>query len=187
MRSKDKELNAIVNNLNKRAQKGRIKRLKYLMKHENENKCPFSPLTFEYYMEARLCWYVGSFVASIIMTQLAFEELLRSYYRMAKSVAGKLENGKKVDDAGFYELINQSKNDKFIENKESYMLNRLRKNIRNPYVHTKDMKQPNNFTQYLKLQASESINIDVEKESKWAIKLLLTTLPEISYRMYVGK
>jgi len=175
---------------NERSYNRRFERLRFLLSIEDQESFPTSPLVYEYYEEARLCWYVGAFVATIVMVQLSFEELLRSHYRIAKGIGGKLNCGKKVDQASFSDLIDEAYNDNWISKGEAKLLHNLRKNIRNPYVHVKDIKVnsdgkpnqkgPNFFTQYLKIIAPEVIGGDVENEAKEAIKLLVTILPKIS-------
>ena len=171
---------------------GRFERLKFLIGLDKQFDFPAPALAIEYYEEARLCWYVGAFVATIIMTQLAFEELLRSHFRVVKGVSGKLNCGKKVDNAAFFDLIEEAKIDKWISEEEADLLHNLRKNVRNPYVHVKDfiidkngkpnLEKPNFFIQYLKIKASELIGSHVEEEAKKAIKLLVTLFPSISIR-----
>ena len=63
------------------------------------------------FMPARLCWYVGAFVAIIVMSQLALEEMLRAHYRRCKGVDGKLNEHLRVDEADFSGLINQAEAD----------------------------------------------------------------------------
>lgn len=179
----------------KRAYNGRLKRLKFLIGIESHKAFPAPALAVEYLEEARLCWYSGSFVATILMTQLSFEELLKSRYRVVKGVGGKLRSGRKVDNAGFSELINESKIDGWISSEEAESLHNLRENLRNPYVHVKDIRigktqkadltRPSFITQHLKMTAPELIGIDVESEAKEAIRLLGTLFPEISGR-YAG-
>jgi hypothetical protein len=111
---------------------------------------------------------------------------------VTKEVGGKLNCGKKVDQASFSNLIYEAKNDSWISEEEAKCLHNLRKNVRNPYVHVKDIKinsdrkpnlrEPNFFTQYLKIKAPEVIECDVENEAEEAIKLLVILLPEISRR-----
>lgn len=170
--------------------KGRFERLRFLLSIQKQSPFPAPALAFEYYEEARLCWYVGAFVATIVMVQLSFEELLKSHYRVAKGVGGILTSGKKVDEAGFFDLIDQAKNDGYISYDEARSFHRIRKNLRNPFVHVKDiqinedgkvnLETPNFFTQHLKISAPELLGTDVENEAKEAIKLLVTLFPEIS-------
>ena len=159
---------------------------------QDEHPIPLPALAYEYYEEARLCWYMGAFVATIIMVQISFEELLRSHYRVSKGVGGKLSNDKKVDDVGFNDLIDEAKNEGYISTQEAGSLHNLRKNIRNSFVHAKDVKisgsgntnfkTPNFFTQTLKIQAPEVLGSDVVDEAKEAIKLLVIAFPDISKR-----
>jgi len=192
---KENEIKKLILANDEQAYAGKLKRLKFLLTQENYNVFPTSALAIEYYEEARLCWYVGAYVASICMVQLAFEELLRSYYRSARGIEGKLKfsNNKKVNDAAFYELIKEAREDRLISEQEEQELHHLRKNIRNPYVHVKDVKiengrqnlqKPDFFTQYLKIKAPEVIGTDVEDEARLAIKVLVTMFPKISIRMW---
>jgi len=188
----DENLEQLIHDGDKRSYNGRLERLKFLLSIESQNEYPASALAHEYFEEARLCWYVGAFVATIVMVQLSFEELLRSHYRVAKGIGGKLRSGKEVNNAGFYELINEAENDGYISRQEAESLHGLRKNIRNPFVHVKDIevnangkqtfRKPNFFTQTLKIVAPEVLGSDVVDEAKGAIQLLVTLFPEISSR-----
>jgi hypothetical protein len=188
----DSEIRNLLLESDERSYNGRFERLRFLLSIEDQEPFPVPALVYEYYEEARLCWYMGAFVATIVMVQLSFEELLRSHYRMAKGIGGKLNCGKKVDQANFSDLIDEAYNDNSISEEEAKLLHNLRKNIRNPYVHVKDIKvnsggkpdrkRPNFFTQYLKIKAPEVIGCDVENEAKEVIQLLVTLLPKISSR-----
>ena len=165
----DSEIRNLLLESDKRSYNGRFKRLRFLLPIEDQEPFPISALAYEYYEEARLCWYMGAFVATIVMVQLSFEELLRSHYRMAKGIGEKLSCGKKVDQANFSDLINEAHNDSLISEEGAKLLHNLRKNIRNPYVYVKDIKvnsdgkperkSPNFFTQYLKIKAPEVIGV----------------------------
>ena len=182
----------LIHDGDERSYKGRFERLKYLLSINSLDEFPAPALAWEYYEEARLCWYSGAFVATIIMAQLAFEELIRSTYRVAKGVRGKLANNKKVDKASFSDLIWEAEQDKIITKKEAENLNKLRK-LRNPFVHTKDLRIEGEnkitlgpvdfFYQHLKIVASHLIGQSAENEAKFAIKLLCNSFPKISYRL----
>lgn len=190
----ESEIKKLIFEADKQSYSGRLERWKWLLSIEDQEAFPAPALAVEYYEEARLCWYAGVFVSTIIMVQIAFEELLRSRYRSAKRFGGKLNSGKKIDDAGFYDLIYEFKTCGWISCDEAKSLNNLRKNIRNPYVHVKDIKirkngkidrtKPSWDTQYLKITAPNLIGADVEVEAKEAILLLVTLFPEISRRFY---
>jgi len=190
---KESKITRLIQQGDERSYSGRKERLKILLSIEPQESFPVPALAYEYYEEARLCWYVGAFVATIVMTQLSFEELFRSHYRVAKGVNGKLNCGKRVEDAGFRELIEEAKNDGWISKEEAELLHNLRRNVRNPYVHVKDIKTkdngkidttvPNFFTQYLKIVAPEIVGSSVEKESREAISLLVTLFPVVSRRV----
>lgn len=188
----DSEIRSLILEGDERSYNGRFECLRFLLSIEDQESFPISALVPEYYEEARLCWYVGAFVATIVMVQLSFEELLRSHYRVAKGIDGKLNCSKKVNQANFSDLIDEAYNDNWISEEGAKLLHNLRKNIRNPYVHVRDVKvngdektdrkRPNFFTQYLKIKAPEVIGCDVENEAKEAIQLLVTLLPKISSR-----
>jgi len=188
----ESEIKRLIHEGDERSYDGRLKRLRFLLSIEGQEPFPTPALASEYYEEARLCWYVGAFVATILMVQLSFEELFRSHYRVAKGVGRKLDCDKKVDDASFYDLIEEAKNDKWISEEDAKLLHKLRKNVRNPYVHVKDikvkdddnpnLKGPNFITQHFKIEAPEVIGSDVENEAREAVQLLVTLFPEISRR-----
>ncbi|MCD6513196.1 MAG: hypothetical protein J7K61_06315 [Thermoplasmata archaeon] len=187
---KDDEIKNLILKGDERSYNGRFERLKSLLSIQDQRPFHVPALVDEYYEEARLCWYAGAFVATIVMVQLSFEELLRSHYRVAKGVGGKLNCGKKIDRASFSDLIDEAYNDGWISEEEAKLLHNLRKNIRNPYVHVKDikvdsdgkpdLKRPNFFTQYLKIKGPEAVRSDAENEAKKAIQLLVTLLPKMS-------
>jgi len=188
----DREIRNLILESDKQSYNGRYERLKFLISIENKEQFSIPALVYEYYEEARLCWYVGAFVATIVMAQLSFEELFRSHYRVTKGINGKLNCGKKTTRANFYDLIDEAYNENYILEEEAKFLHNLRKNIRNPYVHVRDievnsdekldLKKPNFFIQYLKIKASEAMAQDVENEAKESIKNLIALLPKISGR-----
>lgn len=189
---KDKEIRRLIVEGDERSYNGRLERLKFLLSIEGQETFPIPALVLEYYEEARLCWYMGAFIATIIVALLSFEELLRSHYRVAKGIGGKLNCGKKVDQASFFDLIDEAQSDNWISEEEANSLHNLRRNIRNPYVHTGDVKINSNgepdlrrlnfLTQYLKIKAPEVMGSDVENEAKEAIQLTVILLPKISRR-----
>jgi len=186
----DDEVEQLIVEADKRSYSGRLERLRILLSTQTQDTFPAPALALEYYEEARLCWYVGAFVATIIMTQLAFEELLRSHYRVVKGVGGNLDCGKKVDEAGFFDLINEARNEGWLLRNEAESLHALRKNLRNPYVHVKDIKvdssgkieieRPCFLMQNLKIVAPELIGSGAEDEAREAIRLLVNLFPEMS-------
>lgn len=167
-----------------RARAGRITRLEWLQSGDSLQNYPVPALAHEYFEEARLCWYVGAFISTILMVQLAFEEFLRSQCRVARGVGGKLDSGKSVDLAGFAELIQQGRKDDFLSISEANELSALRKS-RNPYVHTKDVggKGPSFFDLTIRISAPELVGVGVEDEARNAIKLLTTLFPTLCIRM----
>ncbi len=121
---------------------GRLKRLKFLYKLENKMLgFLFAEPTYSYYYEARMCWYNGEFISTIIMVQLALEEALRSKYRLIYSKQN--DKRKKLDKMQFFELIHLAESDGFISSKEANNLHFFRAKIRNPYVHVKDIEDTN--------------------------------------------
>ena len=183
------DLAELIREANERAHPGRMERLRFLLSFQDDDFAPVPVLAYEYFEEARLCWFVGAFVASIVMTQLAFEELIRSQYRVAKGVGGKLDHGKKVDDAGFADLVRQARADASLTPSESEDLDRLRKLYRNPYVHPKDTSKSktvkNDFVQQaMKIQAPQLGQGDVSEEAKDAIGLLQRMFFPLARRLW---
>jgi hypothetical protein len=180
------DLNAQVVEADKRARAGRIARLEWLQPETPLQSYPVPSLAHEYFEEARLCWYVGAFVATILLVQLAFEELLRSHYRVARGVGGKLDSRKSVNSVGFAELIQQGKGDGLLSPSEADGLSSLRR-CRNPYIHTKDVggkrKQPTFLDQTLKISGRELGGLGVEDEAREAMKLLTKLFPTLCMRM----
>ena len=137
-----------------------------------------------YYEEARLCWYCGAYVATILIVQLAFEEFLRSFYRAARGIGAKLDSGVAIDRAGFSDLTAQARRDNFLAASETADLVWL-KDCRNPYVHTRDerVKGTNFFDQLAKIAAGNIVSVTVEDEAQRAIVLLISLFPLLCQRM----
>jgi len=182
----DEELDRIICDANERAHKGRLERLRLLFSLEDREQFPAHSLAYEFYLEARLCWYVGAFVSTIVISSIALEELLRANYRVIKGVGGYLDSGKKIDEAGFADLIDQAEADGGLTSKESRKLHELRKYLRNPWVHPPDIKRdflkPNWLRQDIKIKAPDLGQGDVQEEAKEAIRLLVTAFPRLSRR-----
>ncbi len=192
----DSKLEQLIKAANDSAQKGRLDRFRLLMVTEDVDLTPMDGLAYEYYQEARLCWYMGAFVATIVMSQLTFEQMLRAHYRVANGVGGTLDRGKKVDNATFADLIDQAVDDAWVDQQEAEALHRLRRDIRNPYVHTHDSQKRNEssdlidqavadyrkdfFYQHLKFVAPQLIGVGVEDEARETITLLVRLFPKIS-------
>ena len=187
----DKEIKEMIKNSDIKEFEGRFQRLKYLISIHKDIYLPYPSLCEEYNEEAKLCWYNGAFVASILMVQLTFEELFRSYFRMIYGVNGELRFYKekiKVDNASFYALIEEACLCGWINNNERDELHGLRK-IRNPYVHTKDItsktrKKIDFFNLFTKTHASELIEGSAEEDAKFAVTLLIKSYPDIALRVF---
>ena len=135
------EIREMITLANERAMDDRIARLQFLLTIEGDRHLFLPALVWEYYEETRLCWYVGAFAPTIIMSQVVLEEYFRSHYRAAYGVGGELSTGKKVDRAGFYDLVQERFSDGDISIDEYNLLNKLRRRYRNPIVHVKDVKR----------------------------------------------
>ena len=186
----DEQLESLMRDANKRAHSGRLERLRFLLSQEDSVPAPVDALAYEYYEEARLCWYVGAFVATIVMTQLALEETLRAHYRVWKGIDGKLNDRLKMDEAGFADLIRQAEADGWLRTNEADALNKIRKEFRNPYVHTRDINanvqlaKPTAFAQYLKIHAPQFLGSGAEDEARESIKILVGLFRNISRRAW---
>jgi len=186
----NEQLERLMQDADKRAHSGRLERLRFLLSEDDPDPAPVDALAYEYYEEARLCWYVGAFVSAIVMSQLALEEALRSYYRAAKGVGGRLNELVKVDEASFADLIRQAEADGWLCPNEADALTKIRKEFRNPYVHTRDTKandqlvKPTAFTQYLKIHAPQLLKSGAEDEARESIKILAGLFRSISRRAW---
>ena len=185
----EEELLEMISEMDDRASDGRLKRLRFLFENEDDESAPFDGLAYEYSEEARLCWYAGAYVGTIVMTQLCFEETLRAHFRVILGVKGGLPCGKSVDSAGFADLIDAAFARELITDAEKTCLTSLRL-TRNPYVHPKevssqpDLSRPDVFVQHLKIVAPDLVGQSVEKEAGRAILLLVQSLPRISRRLF---
>jgi hypothetical protein len=122
----------------------KIQRLKFIndltLTHEIRGREFFSsPIpSYWFYEEAIKCYLQGNFIATIILSQNALEERLRTFFRIMHPRKKFLTGKKDPDSAGFYELINEALHIRLISPNEADSLHHLRKNLRNQYVHIKD-------------------------------------------------
>ncbi|MCL0057655.1 hypothetical protein M1N05_01105 [Dehalococcoidales bacterium] len=187
---KDEELEELMRGADERAHNGQLERLRFLLSRQDPNPAPVDTLAHEYFEEARLCWYVGAFVATIVMSQLALEEMLRAHYRRWKGVDGKLNEDLKVDEASFLDLISQAEADGWLSSEEAALLNKIRKDLRNPYVHPHDLNtsnvfaKPNWLRQLIKITASQLAENGAEDEARQSISALVELFPTISRRLW---
>jgi len=187
---KDEDLEELMRGTDERAHNGRLERLRFLLSKQDSHPAPVDALAHEYFEEARLCWYVGAFVATIVMSQLALEEMLRAHYRRWKGMDGKLNERLKVDEASFLNLISQAEADGWLSREEAAQLNKIRRDLRNPYVHPHDLKtsnvfaEPNWLRQLIKITASQLAENGAEDEARQSINTLVELFPSISRRFW---
>ncbi len=187
-------LEDMVREADKRAFAGRVRRLKQMLAREKFSQGPFDTLALEYHEEARLCWVMGSYVACIILCQMAFEQTLRAHFWLrGRSLPG----GRKVNDALFTHLIGAGVKTGLLTPGEGRQLNGLRKQLRNPYVHPKlkyhqdrtfdfsrFVAERGPFVQAAKIQAPTAVGKNVESEARGAISLLVGFFPVLSARAF---
>lgn len=185
----DEQLEQLMRGADERAHNGRLERLRFLLSRQDPNPAPVDALAHEYFEEARLCWYMGAFVATILMSQLSLEEMLRAHYRLHEGVDGKLNERLKVDEAGFLDLISQAEADGWLSREEAAQLNKIRRDSRNPYVHPHDLRasnvfaEPNWLRQLIKITASPLAENGAEGEARESIETLLKLFLSISRRL----
>jgi hypothetical protein len=127
------------------------------------------------------------FVATIVLTQGSFEELLRDRARITYGVAGNLPSGTLVDAASFAELLAQGVAQGWITRGEHQQLSGLRIELRNPYVHTKDIQQSGRVQRGdFAVQAAkfDMVGAAVELEARDAASMLVRLVPTISRRAW---
>jgi hypothetical protein len=166
-----------------RARGGKKKRLEILAEAPPEQEIPAPQLARRYYEESRLCFYSGAYVAAIIMAQLAFEELLRTYYRALQG-DGCLPDGTKVADCGFADLIIRARRDKLANSRDIRHLEKLR-TMRNPYVHSRQEGRKSDHTrQTLKITFPEYVGVSTEEEARKAVTTLMEVFPRLSHKIW---
>lgn len=172
----DKKLIEMIKEKDQKELNEKSKRLKLLISNTTDEYIPIPSLAFQYFEEARLCYYSGAFIATIFMVHLAFEELLRNHYRVIREMKEKLISKKgrqlSVDKVSFSELIDNAKKECYVSKDDAKKLHKLRK-IRNSLQHTKDV--PPYERSLLKSWYGQEIELrtNIEKDARWAIKLLL--------------
>jgi hypothetical protein len=166
-----------------RARGGKKKRLELLAEAPPEYEFPAPQLARRYYEESRLCFYSGAYVATIIMAQLAFEELLRTYYRAIEG-EGCLPDGTKVADCGFADLIIRARREKLANSRDIRHLEKLR-TMRNPYVHSRqDGKKSDHTRQTLKITFPEYVGVSTQDEAQKAVTTLIEVFPRLSIKIW---
>jgi hypothetical protein len=156
-------------------------------------------LAYEYYQEARLCWYVGVFVATIVTCQMCLEEWFRSHYRVVGGVRGHLrltgrgtkkQRRVRVDDARFAELVQEASADGILTPIEAEALDRMRVELRNRYMHVEDVKRQvaasdgrDFFTQHLRIVAPQLVGEGVQHQARQAIALTVRLISSLSARL----
>ncbi|MFY3741493.1 MAG: hypothetical protein HMLIMOIP_001949 [Candidatus Nitrosomirales archaeon] len=184
----DEEIKKMVEETDRDEFEDRSKRLKFLISVEGKWLMTAPALATAYYDEAKLCWYSGALVATIIMARLSLEELIRSHYRNV-GLSKKLKSGKNVDVVGFSELIDETLSDRYISEEEATKLREIR-NYSEPYIHTKSIrfkearrdKSSNFLTQSDKIYAPDPLQMDVEDEAGSALQIMISLFQGICNR-----
>jgi hypothetical protein len=173
----------------------KFQRLKFLISIEGGWLMTAPPLAAAYYDETKRCWYNGEFVATVIMARLALEELIRSHYRVFRDRL-KFKSGKKVDNVGFTELINQALSDRYISKEEAKKLRHIKK-YSDPYIHVKsgefestqledlqkgEVKSPTFFTQELKMYHSDRLAVSAEDDAGASLQIMINLFQNICRR-----
>ncbi len=185
---------AKINESNRREHEGRATRLDYLLSIQTEDYGPYDALALAYYEEARLCWYNGAYVATIVMSQLALEEMLRAHYRVIDySIIYEPQNVH-YGNSTFYQLTQKAETDHWLTPQEARAFHKLRREFRNPFVHPRDTISPenepnrelkNNFLeQTVKIYAIDILKSNVMQEAQKSLTILCTLFPRISRRFW---
>jgi len=180
------ELKEIIKKRNDTELNEKVNRLWFLVSNTSEELFPTPILAFHYFEEARLCYLHGAFIATIFMVHNAFEELLRSFYRVIRGQKEKIISKRRsvnVDDATFKELIDDAENERFITKEEARSLHKLRR-LRNKLQHTKDVPPYQKSLGDSWVIQSMRVESRVEKDARWAIKFLLNRFPSMCKRLF---
>jgi hypothetical protein len=189
----DQELSRLIAEANERALGGRKERLRFLLSVEDARRLPIDALVKEYYEETRFCWFVGAFVATILMVEVTLEEILRSHYRRAG--LSSLSSGKDVRWAYLLDLAQEAARDKLVTAEESRAIERIVRHFRNPFVHTREARPAEDareageldlksdwLTQLTKIVAPQLVFSDVQDEARDSVSFLASFLPTFSRR-----
>ena len=117
------------------------------------------------------------------MAQLAFEELLRTYYRAVQG-DGCLADGTKIADCGFADLIIRARPERLASARDIRRLEKLR-TMRNPYVHSRaEGRKSDQTRQTLKLTFPEYVGVSTEDEARKAVTTLIEVFPILSHKIW---
>ena len=174
----------IVKKANEMLFEGRVQRNDFLksLNVKFEGMLTSGIIAQEYFFEAQRCWLEGLFFATIVMTQMTFEEGLKHSFRGYYDLRGDKKNLNFVNSCGFNQIIDLANKEKYITKKESEQLHKLRK-MRNPLVHVKrDKKNEGDFmdtseysimrkiSQIYQVEEGMILESDAEIEAKKAMK-----------------
>jgi hypothetical protein len=186
--SETERADSIVRKLNESEHRGRVWRTKKVLSSIDDGNFIGSALSAAYYEEARWCWISGAYVATILMTQMALEEGLRSHFRFSREKDAHFPKGVTLNSATFYHLIERAKAEGWISPTRAKDFHRLRKMLRNPYVHTRSRTKTTNHNAPFLRETHEWAQLgkivrpgfetgSVVAEEKEAIQLLVRTFP----------
>ena len=175
----------------------KVERWAYIMELQYDGYIAAPVVPYLYYGEAKYCWYHGDYIATIVLAQMALEDLLRHHFIVAKQ--GKFLSGKTTDGATFARLIDEALAEGYIEKDEAEQLHYLRKQLRNPYVHNdsgdvkvnledngnfKETSVPNFMALDMKIRQLSIIDKNVQDEAKEAITILIEVFTSIVLRWH---
>lgn len=176
----------------------KVERWAYLIKIQYDGYLGSHAVPYLYYTEAKYCWYYGNFLATIVLAQMALEDLLRTYFEVA--MHGKFASGKKSSNATFAQLINEALSAGYIESEEAERMHYLRKELRNQYVHnelrdvkvnirfsdkepSKETRMPSFIALDMKIRPV-GVEKNVEHEARESITILIEVFTSIALRSH---
>lgn len=159
----------------------RLARLKFLVENFGEPRHMGLPQMAYYYVEeAKLCYLNGAFVACVLIVQSALEDILRNFCFI-------VPHGHKSIEHNFQDLIDESFKRGAINQEEAKSMHEVRQ-LRNPYVHTKDIMHPKGFLRRCQESNFEKNEWDLMKEdAEKAIICLFNFIKRFPFSFYSDK
>lgn len=162
----DEELMAWIKDEEIQSRASRLRRLRFLTEEFDEGYRLSPGIALVYEEEAKLSFYHGAFISTIVLVQMAIEETIRATLHDAG-----LDWAREDKSIGFFKLTEEAFDRKLITRGMRDSFHRLRSDVRNKYMH------PGSWEVGLDLGRFPERGIaKVEEEARFAIRVMADTL-----------
>lgn len=162
----DEGLTAWIENDEALSRESRLERLRFLTDEFDEGYRLSPGIAVAYEEEAKLCFYHGAFISTIVLVQMAVEETIRATLYDAG-----MDWAREDRSIGFFRLIEEAYQRKLIRRDMRDSYHRLRSDIRNKYMHPKSWKVSLDIGRFPEQDIPKA-----EEEARFAVRVMAETL-----------